>query len=73
MKRLFVIAPIILTFGCATQLTLEGSSVRLVNDATGCDFVGHELGNQCAQECGIEHRIVPHGLQGTSLRHHIVC
>ena len=45
MKRLFVIAPIILTFGCATQLTLEGSSVRLVNDATGCDFVGTVSGS----------------------------
>ncbi len=45
MKRLFVIAPIILTFGCATQLTLEGSSVRLVSDATGCDFVGTVSGS----------------------------
>ena len=45
MKRLFFIAPIILTFGCATQLTLEGSSVRLVSDATGCDFVGTVSGS----------------------------
>ncbi len=45
MKRLFVIAPIILTFGCATQLTLEGSSVRLVSDAAGCDFVGTVSGS----------------------------
>ena len=45
MNRLFVIAPIILIFGCATQLTLEGSSVRLVSDATGCDFVGTVSGS----------------------------
>jgi len=45
MKSLFVFAPIILTLGCATQLTLEGSSVRLVSDATGCDFVGTVSGS----------------------------
>ena len=45
MKRLFVIAPIILIFGCATQLTLEGSSVRLVSDASECEFVGTVSGS----------------------------
>lgn len=48
MKRLFVIAPIILTFGCATQLTPQGSSVRLVSDTTGCDFIGTVSGSNSA-------------------------
>ena len=40
MTRLIVLAPIVLFYGCATQLTVEGLSVRLVSDNAECDFVG---------------------------------
>lgn len=45
MKRIFLLAPIIAVFGCATQLTPEGTSVRLVNDNAECEFVGTVSGS----------------------------
>lgn len=45
MKRILLLAPIIAVFGCATQLTLEGTSVRLVNDNDECEFVGTVTGS----------------------------
>jgi uncharacterized protein YbjQ (UPF0145 family) len=45
MKRIFLFVPIIAVFGCATQLTPEGTSVRLVNDNDECEFVGTVSGS----------------------------
>jgi uncharacterized protein YbjQ (UPF0145 family) len=45
MTRLLVLMSIFLVLGCATQLTPEGSSVRLVSDNAECDFVGTVSGS----------------------------
>jgi len=45
MTRLLVLVSISFVFGCATQLTTEGSSVRLVSDSAECDFVGTVSGS----------------------------
>jgi uncharacterized protein YbjQ (UPF0145 family) len=42
-------------FGCATQLTPEGSSVRLVSDTAKCKFIGtvtgsNSMGSSTAQD-----------------------
>ncbi len=55
MKKLFVSVPIILLLGCATQLTTEGTSVRVVGDQVECVFVGtvsgsNSMGNSTADD-----------------------
>jgi uncharacterized protein YbjQ (UPF0145 family) len=40
MNRVLLLALVFAVFGCATQLTLEGSSVRVVNDGGECKFIG---------------------------------
>ena len=45
MTRLFVLTSIFFVFGCAVQLTPEGSSVRLVSDNAECDFIGTVSGS----------------------------
>lgn len=45
MTRLLVYMSVLFVFGCATQLTPEGSSVRLVSDNAECDFVGTVSGS----------------------------
>ena len=45
MTKLLLFISIFLVFGCATQLTPGGTSVRLVSDNTECDFVGTVSGS----------------------------
>ena len=47
--------PIILALGCAVELTTEGSSVRLVDDKSRCEFLGtvtgyNSMGNDMAHD-----------------------
>ena len=40
MIRLLLLLPLLAVAGCVTQLTAEGSSVRIVTDSGGCEFIG---------------------------------
>ncbi len=40
MSRILLLLPVLLVLGCATQLTPEGSSVGIVLDKEGCEFLG---------------------------------
>ncbi|MDJ0938122.1 MAG: DUF4156 domain-containing protein [Woeseiaceae bacterium] len=40
MLRLSLFTAVVLTAGCATQLTEEGSSVQLITDAAECESLG---------------------------------
>jgi len=46
MRKSILLLPIILALGCATELTVEGSSVRLVDDKSNCEFLGTVTGFQ---------------------------
>ena len=45
MSRTLLLVPVFAVFGCATQLTPEGTSVRVVNDKHECEFIGTVSGS----------------------------
>ena len=45
MNRKYLVASLIFLGGCATQLTTEGSSVRLVDDKDTCEYRGIVAGS----------------------------
>lgn len=45
MNRFLPLAYLVAVFGCATQLTTEGSSVRVVSESGGCEFIGTVSGS----------------------------
>ncbi len=44
MRRWILVMPAILVLGCAVELTKDGSSVRIVNDTSNCEFLGTVTG-----------------------------
>jgi len=44
MMKSLLLMPTILALGCAVELTTEGSSVQLVDDKAGCEFIGTVTG-----------------------------
>ncbi len=44
MRKLLLLMPAILALGCATELTIEGSSVLIVDDKSSCEFLGTVTG-----------------------------
>jgi uncharacterized protein YbjQ (UPF0145 family) len=46
MKKSLSLLPIVLVLGCATELTVEGSSVQIVDDKSNCEFLGTVTGFQ---------------------------
>ena len=40
MRKSFLLMPAILALGCAAKLTIEGSSVQIVDDKSSCEFLG---------------------------------
>ncbi len=46
MKIFFLLILMIVMLGCATELTVEGSSVQLVDDKSNCNFLGTVTGFQ---------------------------
>jgi len=44
MRKTFLLMPAIFLFGCAAELTTEGSSIRLVDDKSNCEFLGTVTG-----------------------------
>ena len=41
-----MLMPTILVLGCATELTVDGSSVQIVDDKSSCEFLGTVTGYQ---------------------------
>ena len=44
MRKSLLLMPAILTLGCAAELTIEGSSVQIVDDKSSCEFLGTVTG-----------------------------
>ncbi len=44
MRKSLLLMPAILALGCAAELTTEGSSVRIVDDKSSCEFLGTVTG-----------------------------
>ena len=44
MRKWILLVPAILTLGCAVELTKDGSSVRIVNATSNCEFLGTVTG-----------------------------
>lgn len=44
MKKSLLVLPTVLMMGCAVQLTNVGSSVQIVDDKSGCKFLGTVTG-----------------------------
>lgn len=44
MRNSILLMPAILALGCAAELTIEGSAVQIVNDKSGCEFLGTVTG-----------------------------
>ena len=40
MTRILLLLPLLTVVGCVTQLTPEGSSVRIASDGDECEFIG---------------------------------
>jgi hypothetical protein len=45
VNKKYLVASLIIVGGCATQLTTEGSSVRLVDDKDNCEYRGIVAGS----------------------------
>ena len=44
MKKSLLLMPTVLVLGCAVELTTVGSSVQIVDDKAGCEFLGTVTG-----------------------------
>jgi len=45
MRESLLLIPAILVLGCATELTIKGSSVQIVDDKSSCEFLGTVIGS----------------------------